>query len=235
MNTLYGASVKILGTNLATIIDENGTFSLSNVPRNSSIQIKHLGYKTLFISADELIKKEPCATLLLAQFYQQLEEVVVYEFLTKGLIKQLDGSIEMNSEEFGILPGLIEPDVLQTVQALPGIESTDETVSNINIRGGSNDQNLILWDGIKMYQSGHFFGLISAFNPYLTDKVTLIKNGTGSQYGDGVSGVIDMRTKDKIADTFFCRCRLSTLLVVMLMDIYRLLINWPFSFRLDVL
>ncbi|CAM4205187.1 TonB-dependent receptor [Zobellia nedashkovskayae] len=203
MNTLYGASVKILGTNLATIIDENGTFSLSNVPRNSSIQIKHLGYKTLFISADELIKKEPCATLLLAQFYQQLEEVVVYKFLTKGLIKQLDGSIEMNSEEFGILPGLIEPDVLQTVQALPGIESTDETVSNINIRGGSNDQNLILWDGIKMYQSGHFFGLISAFNPYLTDKVTLIKNGTGSQYGDGVSGVIDMRTKDKVADTFF--------------------------------
>ncbi len=203
MNTLYGASVKVLGTNITTFIDETGTFVLHNVPRSASVQIKHLGYKTLFVNADELIKKEPCKTLLLAQFYQQLEEVVVYEFLTKGLVKQTDGSFQMNSEEFGILPGLIEPDVLQTVQALPGIESTDETVSNINIRGGSNDQNLILWDGIKMYQSGHFFGLISAFNPYLTDKVTLIKNGTGSQYGDGVSGIIDMRTKDAIADTFF--------------------------------
>ncbi|WP_276167897.1 TonB-dependent receptor [Zobellia alginiliquefaciens] len=203
MNTLYGASIKVLGTNISTILDDSGTFSLANIPRKASLQIKYLGYKTLFVSADELIKKEPCSTLLLAQFYQQLEEVVVYEFLTKGLVKQLDGGLQMSSEEFGILPGLIEPDVLKTVQALPGVESTDETVSNINIRGGSNDQNLVLWDGIKMYQSGHFFGLISAFNPYLTDKVTLIKNGTGSEYGDGVSGIIDMRTKDDISDTFF--------------------------------
>lgn len=64
----------------------------------------------------------------------------------------------MNTAEFGILPGLIEPDILQTVQALPGIKSIDETVSDINVRGGTNDQNLILWNGIKMYQSGHFLG-----------------------------------------------------------------------------
>ena len=101
--------------------------------------------------------------------------MILYKFLTTGLIKQQDGSITLNIEDFGILPGLIEPDILQTVQALPGIKSIDETVSDINIRGGTNDQNLILWDGIKMYQSGHFFGLISAFNPHLTDKVTIIK------------------------------------------------------------
>ena len=159
--------------------------------------------KTLFIEANNLANSDPCKTLLLAQFYQQLEEVVVYEFLTKGLVKQYDASIEMNTDEFGILPGLIEPDVLQTVQALPGIKSIDETVSDINIRGGSNDQNLILWDGIKMYQSGHFFGLISAFNPFLTDKVTLIKNGTSAQYGDGVSGIIDMRTNNELTENFY--------------------------------
>ncbi|SIS84777.1 Outer membrane receptor for ferrienterochelin and colicins [Zobellia uliginosa] len=209
MNTLYGATVTVLGTAFSSIIDENGNFSFKGVPRDAKLQIKYLGYKTLFVNADELVTKEPCKTLLLAQYYQQLEEVVVYEFLTKGLIKQLDGSVQMNSKEFGILPGLIEPDVLQTVQALPGIKSIDETVSNINIRGGSNDQNLILWDGIKMYQSGHFFGLISAFNPYLTDKVTLIKNGSSSQYGDGVSGIIDMRTRDSIADTYFAGAGLN--------------------------
>ena len=82
------------------------------------------------------------------------------------------------------------PDILQKIQAIPGISSINESISNINIRGGSNDQNLLLWDGIKMYHSGHFFGLISAFNPYLTDKVTLTKNGTSSQYNDGVSGTI---------------------------------------------
>lgn len=202
-NTVTGATVQVLGTDIAIITDLDGAFTLQNVLRNAKLQIKHVGFKTLFVDVEELLDSSPCKTLLLAQFYQQLEEVVVYEFLTKGLVKQLDASIELNTDEFGILPGLSEPDILQTVQALPGIKSVDETVSDINIRGGSNDQNLILWDGIKMYQSGHFFGLISAFNPYLTGKVTLIKNGTSSVYGDGVSGVIDMRTKDKIETDFY--------------------------------
>lgn len=202
-NKVPGASVEILDTNVAIITDSSGYFSFENVPLNSKIQIKHIGFKTLFIDAKELIRSNPCKTLLLGQFYQELQEVVVYEFLTRGLIKQTDGSIQMNTDEYGILPGLIEPDVLQTIQALPGIKSIDETVSDINIRGGTNDQNLILWDGIKMYQSGHFFGLISAFNPFLTDKVTLIKNGTSAQYGDGVSGIIDMRTNNKLTENFY--------------------------------
>ncbi|HBU79086.1 MAG TPA: TonB-dependent receptor, partial [Muricauda sp.] len=113
-----------------------------------------------------------------------------------------DASITLNTAEFGILPGLIEPDILQTVQALPGIKSIDETVSDINVRGGTNDQNLILWNGIKMYQSGHFFGLISAFNPYQTDKVTIYKNGTPANFGDGVSSVIQMETGNSIPETF---------------------------------
>jgi len=202
-NTLTGASIEVLGTKTAVITDPDGHFAIGNVPRNAKIQIKHIGYKALFVDAKDLSGEQPCATLLLAQFYQQLKEVVVYELLTKGLVKQVDGSIEVNSQRFGILPGLIEPDVLQTVQALPGIESIDETVSNINIRGGTNDQNLVLWNGIKMYQSGHFFGLISAFNPYLTDKVILTKNGTSSQYGEGVSGIIDIRTKDSISGQLY--------------------------------
>ena len=202
-NTLTGATIEVLGTDIAIITELDGGFSLNNIPRNAKLQIKHIGFKTLFIDASELLVSKPCPTLLLAQFYRQLEEVIVYEFLTKGLVKKLDGSIELNSEEFGILPGLSEPDILQTIQALPGIKSVDETVSDINIRGGSNDQNLILWDGIKMYQSGHFFGLISAFNPYLTEKVTLINNGTSAAYGDGVSGVLDMRTKNKIETDFY--------------------------------
>ena len=202
-NTVSSATIEVLGTDLVIITGFDGSFLLNNIPRNAKLQIRHVGFKTLFVDAEALLDSGPCATLLLAQFYQQLEEVVIYDFLTKGLVKQLDASIELNPEEFGILPGLSEPDILQTVQALPGVKSVDETVSDINIRGGSNDQNLILWDGIKMYQSGHFFGLISAFNPYLTEKVTLIKNGTSATYGDGVSGVIDMRTKDKIETDFY--------------------------------
>lgn len=201
-NTVIGATVEVLDTETNVITDIDGTFSLNDIPRNAILQVKHIGFKTLFVEAEELVNHKPCTTLLLGVRRQQLEEVVVYKFLTAGLTKQSDASIEFNTAKFGILPGLIEPDVLQTVQALPGIKSIDETVSDINIRGGTNDQNLILWDDIKMYQSGHFFGLISAFNPYLTDKVTATKNGTSAQYGDGVSGIIDMRTKNEIGTKY---------------------------------
>lgn len=129
-----------------------------------------------------------------------LDEILVTNYLTKGISLKNDGVTNIKPQKFGILPGLIEPDVLQTIQALPGIQSVDERVSNINVRGGTNDQNLILWDGIKMYQSGHFFGLISAFNPYLTKDVVVSKNGTSAMYGDGVSSIIDMKSSDIISE-----------------------------------
>ena len=202
-NTVAGATVRVLGTDIAMVTDSTGNFSVQDVPRQAYLQIKHLGYKTLFIAAERLTPRKNCTKLLLAQYVQRLEEVVVYEYLTQGLVKQRDGGIDVNSKRFGILPGLIEPDVLQTIQALPGIESVDETVSNINIRGGTNDQNLVLWDGIKMYQSGHFFGLISAFNPYITESVNLTKNGTSARYGEAVSGVIAIGTKESIAEGIY--------------------------------
>ncbi|WP_052503422.1 TonB-dependent siderophore receptor [Lacinutrix sp. Hel_I_90] len=133
---------------------------------------------------------------------QKLEEVVISNYLTSGIYKNNTGNITIKPSQFGILPGLIEPDVLQTIQALPGVLSVDESVSNINIRGGTHDQNLLLYEGIKMYQSGHFFGLISAFNPYLTKNVSVYKNGTSAKYGDGVSGVIDMQLSNELRQDF---------------------------------
>lgn len=133
---------------------------------------------------------------------QKLEAIVVTNYLTNGITKLNDGSITIKPESFGILPGLIEPDVLQTIQALPGVLSADETVSNINVRGGTHDQNLLLWDGIKMYQSGHFFGLISAFNPHTTKRINVYKNGTSAKYGDGISSIIDIELPDDIDNEF---------------------------------
>nr|WP_238354509.1 TonB-dependent receptor [Fulvivirga marina] len=100
------------------------------------------------------------------------------------------------------MPGLTEPDVLQTLQALPGIHSINETVSDINVRGGTNDQNLVLWNGIRIYQPGHFFGLISVFNPYLVKEANLIKNGTSAALGESVSSTIDIHTDNDVAEEF---------------------------------
>ncbi len=129
---------------------------------------------------------------------EALSEVQIFHYLAPGIAKNMDGSVTVNPSSLGILPGLIEPDALQTIQAIPGISSAEEKISNINVRGGTHDQNLFLYEGVKMYQTGHFFGLISGFNPYLIDEVTVYKNVSSAQFSEGVSSVIDISLKDNI-------------------------------------
>lgn len=199
---VFGATIQNTTSGDVVVSDSNGNFRLHNIKPETVLRIRSLGYEGYLINASDLLKT-PCITISLKPRLESLSEVVVQQFLTTGLNKQRDGNITINTNDFGILPGLTDPDVLQTVQALPGIESVNETVSNINVRGGTHDQNLILWDDIKMYQSGHFFGLISAFNPYLTEKVSVIKNGTSALYGNGISGTIDMHSLNTIQDDFY--------------------------------
>ncbi len=185
----------------SAISDGSGYFELKIHSKEEEIHIQHLGYKKIDRSYS-LLNKDICSDIFLNQQIHELSEVVLTNFLTEGINKMSDGSFEIDFSDFGILPGLIESDALQTVQALPGIQSVNETVSNINIRGGSNDQNLLMWDGIKMYQSGHFFGLVSIFNPMLTPKARLIKNGSQVDYTDGVSGTINMETDNTVNTEF---------------------------------
>ncbi|RKN06248.1 TonB-dependent receptor, partial [Aquimarina sp. AD1] len=191
------SDASIQGIEYTTISDINGKFALKVNSPNEKIKISFLGYSPVTISALDFFGK-PCKKIKLIQKLEYINEIVLNDYLIKGIDKQLDGSIQIDYNDFGILPGLTEPDLLQTIQALPGVLSVNETVSDINVRGGTNDQNLILWDGIKMYQSSHFFGLISAFNPYLTKNVQVYKNGSSAKYGDGVSSVIAMNTANKI-------------------------------------
>lgn len=183
-----------------TYSSENGYFKLAHVSVNKAVQISHLSYPNLIINPKEFALKQDCLQIFLAQKVENLNEVVINDFLTAGMQIKTDNSTVINIKEFGILPGLIEPDVLHQIQKIPGISSVNESISNVNIRGGTNDQNLLLWDGIKMYHSGHFFGLISAFNPYLAEKTTIIKNGTSAQFNDGVSGTIDIQSINEIPD-----------------------------------
>lgn len=161
--------------------------------------ITNLDFKIL---SNRFIAITPKSVTEITNPIQQLEEVVVINYLTKGISKTNNGTIEVDTKAFNILPGLIEPDVLQIVQNLPGIISVDERISNINVRGGTNDQNLILYEGIRMYQSGHFFGLISAFNPYLSEEINISKNGTSAKYGNGVSSTISIKNTDNLDKEF---------------------------------
>ncbi|GAA4280758.1 TonB-dependent receptor plug domain-containing protein [Gaetbulibacter aestuarii] len=194
-------SATIQGILNSTTSDSSGYFQLEMSQNKDSITIRHIGFKTLVAAFNDL-KSGECSEIFLQPKFQNLSEVIVSNYITNGINKLNDGAYEMNFSNFGILPGLVESDVLKLIQAFPGIHSINETVSNINIRGGTNDQNLILWDDIKMYQSGHFFGLISMFNPQITQKVMLTKNGTDVSYTDGVSGTISMQTEEQVNSNF---------------------------------
>ncbi len=184
-----------------TLSDKNGKFFIQIKPDlDSVLTIKYIGYKNLIISKDEW-DNDSDIFFALTQDIFELNEVVV-NYIATGIDKLADGSIQLNNQNLEILPGLSEPDVLHTAQVLPGILSVNETVSYINTRGGTNDQSLFLWEGVKMYHTGHLFGLISGFNSQLIHKTTIIKNGTSAAFGEGVSGTIDMKLQNYLDSDF---------------------------------
>jgi hypothetical protein len=200
--SLPGASVRIESSSSGPTTSANGAFKLDNLSIGNSITISYIGYESKQFTANEFFSADNnCKKIFLKPSKEELNQVLINVYLTPGLQKYLDGSTVLNTKKFGILPGLVDPDILQSIQVLPGVESTNESIANINVRGGTNDQNLMLWDNIKMYHSGHFFGLISAYNPNVTNKVTVSKNGTSAAFSDGVSSTINMSTNDKVGTT----------------------------------
>ncbi|WP_412476589.1 TonB-dependent receptor [Flavobacterium sp. TBRC 19031] len=190
---IENAIITIDKADFSAFTDANGHF---NIPKISSdlIRIQHQGYQTFSINPEDLNVPD-CPKFKLQPILQSLDEVVTQRYLTTGISKKNDGTIVIKPKKFGLLPGLIEPDVLQTMQQVPGIISIDETISNINVRGGTHDQNLFLWNGIRMFQTGHFFGLISAFNPSLAQNITISKNGSSAFFGESVSSLVDISSQ----------------------------------------
>ncbi|EDP96850.1 putative outer membrane protein probably involved in nutrient binding [Kordia algicida OT-1] len=193
------ASVVNISQYKGTVTNNNGRFELFLAFPSDTIEVRFLGYKTKRLIAKEL-QKNPCEKVSMEADQYDLGTVLISNYLTSGINKKTDGALSLSPSKLGILPGLTEPDVLQSIQLLPGIQSPNETASGLFIRGGTPDQNLILWDGIKMYHSGHFFGLISAFNPYVIEEVSVYKSGTETRYGDRISGVIDIQTDTKVPE-----------------------------------
>jgi len=133
---------------------------------------------------------------------EALDKIIINGYLTKGISKRKDASYQISPKSLGILPGLTESDVLESVQLLPGVVSPNETASGYLVRGGKVDQNRLIWDGINMYHKGHLFGMISPFNPNATKGVTFINKGSHPRYGERASSVISMTTNTAIENRF---------------------------------
>ncbi|MEW7277248.1 TonB-dependent receptor [Aquimarina sp. 2201CG1-2-11] len=198
MTPIADADVINKKTHEITASHDSGFFEIQYTSANDKIEIQLLGYQKKRIHIAKFIANSDCLKISLKESFIALKKVIITDYLANGVSKDKDGSINALPSKLQILPGLIEPDILQSLQLIPGIQTTDESSTALNIRRGTPDQNLILWDGIKMYHYGHFFGMLSSFNPYITNDVKLFKSGMSAKYGNAISGVVDISSDTKI-------------------------------------
>lgn len=179
---------------------DKGFFEYESIPYGSIIILDVPGLKKREIQAATLLGSE-CLEIFLTSDIEILDEITIQEYLTKGIT--LDKKVvQIDIDKLAILPGLTEPDILQSIQLTPGVNSPFETASGLFVRGSAPNQNLVLWNGIKTYNQGHFFGLLSAFNPYAVKEVDFSKSGVSAYYGDRISGIIDIKSDTDISNRF---------------------------------
>lgn len=198
-NSLLGVSVGY-STVEGVFSNGEGEFQLDSIPFDSWLTLRYVGYATKRVKVSRLPFNK-CTVLRLAESIEELQEVIVSDYLATGIVKNKN-TVRLDPHSLKTLSGLSEPDILQSIQQVPGVNSPFETAAGLHVRGGLPDQNLILWNGIKTYNQGHFFGMISAFNPYITDKVDFIKHGTPAMYGDRISSVVDISSKKDVSNDF---------------------------------
>ena len=127
-----------------------------------------------------------------------LAEVIVKsdeENLGQSVGFEAEGRIPMKF--FEAVPGLGgESDVMRTAQMLPGIQTGADGSGGLYVRGGEAGQNLILLDGVPVYNPSHMLGIFSVFNSSAVRSVHLLKGGFPARYGGGISSVFDIRTRE---------------------------------------
>ncbi|HZE84613.1 MAG TPA: carboxypeptidase-like regulatory domain-containing protein, partial [Puia sp.] len=192
---LIGATVYIEHPSIGTITDPYGYFTLT-LPRGRHVlQISSAGMKDtkrqimLYSNGKLNIEMEEFIPSLIAA-------TVVAE--KRSNIKALQMGVERISiKTIKQIPTVLgEADVLRAVLTLPGVTSVGEASTGFNVRGGSADQNLILFNDATIYNPSHLFGFFSAFNPDIIKGVELYKSSIPEKYGGRLSSVLDVSTRD---------------------------------------
>jgi ferric enterobactin receptor len=102
----------------------------------------------------------------------------------------------MTPKKLEMLPSMGEKDILRSFQLMPGVSASNESSSGLYVRGGTPDQNLVLYDGFTVYHVDHLYGFYSAFNYNALKDVQLYKGGFESRFGGRISSVTEITSKD---------------------------------------
>lgn len=193
---LYGANVYEAESLKGVNTNFYGFYSLTLVEGTYIIKYSSLGYqeveKKVVLDANKSINIE------LGSKNQVIREVVVTKKKADHNVEQVQtGTIEIETKTVKELPSLMgEPDIIKTLQLLPGVQASGEGNNGLYVRGSGADQNLVLLDNATVYNTGHLLGFFSVFNSDAVKGIKLIKGGIPAQYGGRLSSVLDVKMKE---------------------------------------
>ncbi|RNI31724.1 TonB-dependent receptor [Rufibacter latericius] len=193
---LIGVAILNSVTGQGTATNAYGFYSLT-LPKDSvKLVLSYVGYERQTFSA--YLDKDMQQNLLLSPFATALSEVEIVNTREEDVRESTRMStINMSVAQIKAVPALFgEVDVLKTLQLLPGVQSGGEGTSGLYVRGGGPDQNLILLDGVPVYNASHLFGFFSVFTAEALNNVELVKGGFPARYGGRLSSVLDISMKE---------------------------------------
>lgn len=199
---LIGVIVYVEDLGIGTTTSMNGEYSLELPVGEHLLTISYIGYES-DIKPIKLVSPGELNVSLLEES-QMIDEVTIFAKRDDSNIALTQMSIiRLDSESLYQLPAnLGERDIIKSLTLLPGVQSLGEFGTGFHVRGGSADQNLILVEGVPLFNSSHLFGLTSLINPDMVSDVTLIKGGIPARYGERSSSVMDIRLAGNSIDKF---------------------------------
>lgn len=193
---LIGATVYI--KNIETGLATNGYgFYAFTLPKGKyDLLVSFIGYRTINYTIE--LNKDFQFNFQLTENSRELENVTVEEqqFFDVKAQNVLLSTNKLDMDMASQIPHIAEVDVFQSSLLLPGISNVGEGVSGVNVRGSASDANLIMLDEAVIYNSNHFFGLVSVFNPDAVKNVEILKGDLPAKYGGRTSSVMHIRQKE---------------------------------------
>ena len=192
---MYGVVVFDEATRTYTRTDRTGTYRISVPGGENVLNFSYEGKEELALRV--IVQSDGGLNVVMTDKVTMLKEAVVSaESMAQHRNTEM-GVEKVSVKTMNKIPSAFgEGDVIKAVLTLPGVKSVGEASGGFNVRGGSADQNLILFNGNTIYNPSHMFGIFSAFNPDVVDNVELYKSSIPAQYGGRVSSVLDVGTKD---------------------------------------
>ncbi len=198
---LISATVFDANSKSGTTTNASGFFSLTIPAKSVNLNISFVGYEPFNFS--KKIKKDTIVTFQLSPT-SALREVEISSKRENRIENRVQMSqVALPIEQIKKIPTLIgEVDILKALQFTPGVKAGSEGSTGLYVRGGSNDQNLVLLDGVPVYNAAHVGGYFSVFNGDAIKNVRLTTGGFPARFGGRLSSVVEIDMKEGNMKTF---------------------------------